>query len=109
MNKENKKILGGRSYKNSKKKESQKISKNNQDQEQKNFKQENLEKKIIQKNRQLKSKIKHLQKEIKRIECANSLNQKAIEEKHNLEQKLRKLLIAKDKFIIKKYKKPNIL
>lgn len=81
------KILGGTSFKNSKKKK--KIQK-----------EKNVEvKKVVTKNRQLKVKIKHLEKELERIEkcCLENKgsDKKSAAEKLTIEQKLKRLYDTK--------------
>lgn len=80
------KTLGGTSFKNSKKKKKIQKEKNAE------------EKKVVTKNRQLKIKIKHLEKELERIQkcCAeNKVDKKSAAEKLTIEQKLKRLYDTK--------------
>ena len=89
-NKTEKKTLGPSKYKNSKRKNKPKIK--------------TIDKNQIllnNKNRTLKAKIKHLQKEQKRIEVAiknNSTDQKSLNQKISLEEKIRKLMQTLEKY-----------
>lgn len=83
-----KKVLGASSYKNSKQK--------------KKIQQKKLVevKKVIDKDRQIKVKIKHLEKELARIvKAANGeLDKKALAEKATIEKKIAQLSVVNKKF-----------
>ncbi len=95
------KVLGPSKYQGSKKKTQSKKLKSIKKPEDKNQLIAN------NKNRDLKAKIKHLQKELKRIEtfiANNSADKKSLNEKETIEQKINKLLSIKKKFLPDKVK-----
>ena len=82
------KILGASSYKNSKQKKKLQQKKVVEVQ------------KVVAKDRQIKVKIKHLEKEVERIVKAGSgnLDKKALEEKASIEKKIAQLSVINKKF-----------
>ncbi len=82
------KVLGTSSYKNSKQK--------------KKLQQQKIVEvqKVVVKDRQIKVKIKHLQKEVERIvkAGAGNLDKKALEEKASIEKKIAQLSVINKKF-----------
>lgn len=86
-----KKVLGASSYKNSKKKK-------------KSQKEQAIAvKKLITKDRQIKVKIKHLEKELERIsKVANDGDKKLAAEKAVIEKKIKQLNVINKKFEKKK-------
>lgn len=92
-----KKVLGASKYSGSKKKL----------QSTKNAKNDSKEKIITDKNRSLKGKIKHLQKELKRIENSISKNisdNKVLSQKLIIKNKIEKLEQLLEKFSLNKIK-----
>jgi len=82
------KVLGASSYKNSKQKKKLQQKKVVEVQ------------KVVVKDRQIKVKIKHLQKEVERIVKAGggNLDKKALEEKASIEKKIAQLNLVNKKF-----------
>jgi hypothetical protein len=82
------KLLGASSYKNSKQKKKLQQKKIVEVQ------------KVVVKDRQIKVKIKHLQKEVERIVKSGSgnLDKKALEEKASIEKKIAQLSVINKKF-----------